>query len=263
MAKTYILEPTELSFSNGSYKFDTVSWSSDDISAFPENAVAQINDKILKYNSVGEGMNGATVCNFTENGTSDDLNNYSGDILCFNHTPAHTNPLSGVATPESNSINIIVDSERPTSTYTVSIYTETEDDGKFTPEKAGLPDMNVNFTYDNPTNNGIALITKAVMYETIQRLNDPESSMPEELKALVLDVLYNPGYAPMERLVRAVAYVQNLIDPYNIPEEDKSNFAVDFANDLERIAFAIRPGMFAKPNGGGGDNEGSDDEGGK
>lgn len=120
-------------------------------------------------------------------------------------------------------------------------------ENNFTPEKAGLPDMNVNFTYDNPTNNGIALITKAVMYSCIQDLNDPESNLTDDDRADILDILYNPGYAPMERLAHAFAYNLGTIDPYNIPEEDKSDYALDFANDLERIAFAINPGIFAKP----------------
>lgn len=116
-------------------------------------------------------------------------------------------------------------------------------------EKAGLPEMNINFTYDNPTNNGIALITKAVMYNDIQYLNDPESHPTDEEKAAIHDILYNPGYAPMERLAKAIAFAHDgppVPDPYNIPEEDKSDYALDFANDLERIAFAICPEMFLK-----------------
>lgn len=121
-----------------------------------------------------------------------------------------------------------------------------DDDGKFTPEKAGLPDMNVTFEYDHSMNNGIALITKAVMYVVIQDINDPDSEMTDDERAKALDILYNPGYAPMERLAKAIAFGKDGTDPYNIPENKKDRYAVDFANDLERIAFAIRPDMFAK-----------------
>lgn len=112
-------------------------------------------------------------------------------------------------------------------------------------EGAGLPDMNVTLNYENPTNSGIALITKAVMYYQIEHRDSGEAT--EEEIAEINDILYNPGYAPMERLARAIAFKNG--DPYYIPEEYKSNYAVDFANDLERIAFAICPGMFAKATG--------------
>ena len=122
---------------------------------------------------------------------------------------------------------------------------ETETEPTFA-SKAGLPDMNITFEYDHSMNNSIALITKAVMYNNILTLNDTEDPLLDEERAIILDILYNPGYAPMERLAKAFAFIRNNIDPYNIPEEDKSNYAVDFANDLERIAFAICPDMFAK-----------------
>lgn len=123
-------------------------------------------------------------------------------------------------------------------------------ENNFTPEKAGLPDMNVTLNYENPTNNGIALVTKALMYESIQAMNDTKHPMIEEDKAEILDILYNPGYAPMERLVIAMAYVMENPNPYNLDPTiyniDPSAYVVDFANDWERLAFAICPNMFAK-----------------
>jgi hypothetical protein len=51
----------------------------------------------------------------------------------------------------------------------------------------------------------------------------------------------------MERLVRAyVANHSETVDPYNIPEEEKADYVIDFANDWERLAFAICPNMFMK-----------------
>ena len=257
MSKTYILEPTEAEFtiSKGELKAG-VNLDFTALDGYPgEDADTEPFDTFLTNTFSGskfEMMYGEEPISLIYSGLYPDVFfTVSGENV--EGYPTARFEITGIDTLD---IHVALDdgSGSPVAgTYTVSIYTETEegdsgDKPPFTPERAGLPDMNVTLEYENPTNNGIALVTKAIMWNTIQDLNDPESELTDEEIAEINDILYNPGYAPMERLAKAIAFSKgrNGIDPYNIPEEDKSNYVVDFANDLERIAFAICPYMFAK-----------------
>ena len=233
MSKTYILEPTEMEFVVSGHDY-----------AHPHVTIQSGETGFISSTTV---LNDG--CFVDVAGTAYPFAMKDGDEYLFSPDISAENPQV---------FGIILNDARTTyygtfltdgTTYEVSVYTEDEDSGEkppFTPARAGLPDMNVTLNYENPTNNGIALVTKALMYTAINLRDSGE--VPAEAIAEINDILYNPGYAPMERLVRAyVANHSETVDPYAIPEKDKANYVVDFANDWERLAFAICPDMFAKP----------------
>lgn len=175
MAKNYILEPVELEFGGGFYIPDSVVFPPERILAIPQNAIAQINDMLLKVNSIGtdgDGALAATVCLFTPNGVSDGDANVS-NYLNVSYDPSRKSPFSEDIIPENNTYTIMVDGIFPDGVYTISIYTETEDAPDADPG-AGLS-KNIVHT-DHPYNDVEAFLAKQgdpkTGYNTVEKISN-------------------------------------------------------------------------------------------
>lgn len=119
MAKTYILEPIELEFTDGNAITESVLLSDEDISAIPSNAIASVGDETFKLSIISEDSEIFHEAIFTPNGEEYDEDAYEGVSFTI-----YKDPLES-----GNSIvrfNSLLD-EQLTGTYTVSIYTETDD----------------------------------------------------------------------------------------------------------------------------------------
>ena len=173
MSKNYILEPVELTFVNGLYRPDSIVFPPERILAIPQNAIAQINDALLKVNSIVNDESSVppeTECYFTPNGASDGYDD-APKYLRVSYTPSYTNPISGTTMPENNKYEIFVDGVSPSGVYTISIYTETEDAPDADPG-AGLV-KNVVYN-DHPYNNWETILSRKgdpkTGYNTIEKL---------------------------------------------------------------------------------------------
>lgn len=204
MAKNYILEPTEMTFEEGLYLDENVPFDAEAIAAIPSSAVVQIGDTILKY-----AYHSDAKIEFTENG-QDDRETYVGKFFNVKYYSSTNKTGYGYGEITLN------DGPNPIEgTYTVSIYTETpdEDDGKFTPEKAGLPDMNVNFTYNG----------------------EYQSAIKRIATYLTGDAAEDPGYSSMEIIAKKL-----------LARVEGGSTEV-FSSPMDAIAWAVENGAIDAP----------------
>ena len=200
MAKTYILEPTEIDMTlSGSILFsDSFSFN---LELDFTNSFFQVGDLVLRWNRT-DATGGWQLVEFTPNG---DDNYEGGDpigTLTNNPSPSmHRIEISWMpgGTPEL----------LPSGTYTVSIYTETE---------ATDPYPVKNFTYEHAevAKNDIEDIIQAIY----TKINETESQEAY-------------GHSPADRLLFAVALMHN-VNPV------KALTTGDYPNQMKRIAAIIR-----------------------
>lgn len=151
MAKTYILEPIEVEFSYGEFSTENIILSKEDILAIPQDAAAQIGDTVLKFHSIYQEIDAkpnGVICNFTSNGEEDDPDDLSSiSLLMFGFFEAFSSGFfSG---PDKNVFNYSNQADMVSGTYTVSIYTETDD-----PEPApSSNDISRNFAFSDHSRN--------------------------------------------------------------------------------------------------------------
>lgn len=201
MAKTYILEPTELVFSY--IGDDTLEFEDDFVDIIDgenlENSILEVDGYSFKVKYAGLTDGSAT---FTEDGTIPE-----------------SAPITYALISSSGNIVTLKSTTLPTEdcTLTVSIYTG-EDDPEPTPGSIpGLEDKNVVYEYQLVANNNIKDILMAVM----EKNGDNAVNIP--------------GYSVMELLV------ENLLVFHYITDEKLATFrATSFANDVEKIAWIIR-----------------------
>lgn len=174
MAKNYILEPVELTFEDSSYKSDSVVFPLESILSIPEDAVAQINDQIFKFNKIDAvtlSIPNNTYCIFTPNGKSDDGESEDVNAVVFRYVVEYSK--GGKIVPEHNEFEIYLGDEPVEGTYTVSIYTETEDGSDSKPYIDEKLSKNVTYT-DHPHNNWEEVLNKKgdpkTGYNTIEKL---------------------------------------------------------------------------------------------
>lgn len=201
MAKNYILEPTEIDMTlSGSILFsDSFSFN---LELDFTNSFFQVGDLVLRWNRT-DATGGWQLVEFTPNG---DDNYEGGDpigTLTNNPSPSmHRIEISWMpgGTPEL----------LPSGTYTVSIYTETEDPADPYPVK--------NFTYEH------AEVAKNDIEEIIQAFymaaHEEESQTAH-------------GHSPADRLVIAVAKIHG-VDP------ETALTTGNYPNQMKRIAAIIR-----------------------
>ncbi len=233
MAKTYILEPTELSteYSSMVNTYRTL------IAPEPSQALAPYGLSAAEHYKNGDKV--VLVINDSEYVADEIEDDDDGSYIHFaesatvQYTNGEYNHEPAMCLITSKSSDVI-----PLSSATFAIYYE-EKSQSFA-EKAGLPEKNFNFEYRIPENNGIISITKALLGNALEE----EAKQYED----AADLMYNPGYGPMERLVRAV--VMFMSDNYNVELPSMYDspydffmdcaYGRDYPNDLERIAAVIR-----------------------
>lgn len=175
MSKTYILEPTEITFENGEFSPENIILSKEDVLAIPQDALAQIGDTILKFHAIVEDsdVNPPYVeCYFTDNGEGDDVEDPTISVFSFRYCDPTTSPFGGSPIPAKNDAGYYVQGNGVTGTYTVSIYTETEDED---PKPYIDEKLSKNVTYtDHPHNNWEEVLSKKgdpkTGYNTIEKL---------------------------------------------------------------------------------------------
>lgn len=159
MSKTYILEPTELEFEQGGASLP-VDNAETAYEAIPEGAIIEISGTKLKY----AATNHASQKTFTPDGTIPESEPENWASVSFEE-------------------GFLLIAYKNAGTFTVSIYTETED------EDPGYTDISHNFAFeDHPRNDldGIADIMDAVLGLTksstpTEHASDNEDIQPGEM----------------------------------------------------------------------------------
>lgn len=135
--KTYILEPVEVTFENGEFSPENIILSKEDVLAIPRDALAQIGDTVLKFNSIYQELDvhpTSTGCLFTDNGEEDDLDDPSISVFEIRFSDEYSS--GSFSSPDGNMLNYVKQENYVSGTYTVSIYTETDEAQPVQPKEA-------------------------------------------------------------------------------------------------------------------------------